>query len=352
MSKKKRSKKGAPPGTIIFTGEQKLEHPDVHLIQYGEAIYKNIHIKNGEPLHVEKLSEHCMTWYDVRGLHDTKLVEDFGKKYDIHPLILEDIASVQQRSKFEAYDNGFFIVVQAFRFYKETLSFSQEQVSIFVAPNLVLSFQEDEEDLFLNIRSQLELNKTKLLSKKADYLAYMLLDTIVDQYLDFLDDTEDEVSKLESTVTMNPNPATKSKIYHLKREILTIKKSASSLREAVAKFAKWEGYSEQAFMGIYIRDLYDHCSQVLERAENMRDSLTELQNLYLSEISFKMNAVIQVLTIISAIFIPLTFIVGLYGMNFKYMPELEQPFGYPIILGLMIFVAVLEVWYFKKKKWL
>jgi magnesium transporter len=352
MNKKKRSKKGAPPGTVIFTGEQKLEHPDVHLIRYGESVYKNIHIKNGEPLIVENVGEDCITWYDVRGLHDTDLVEDFGKKYNIHPLILEDIASVQQRSKFEAYDNGFFIVVQAFRFYKETLSFSQEQVSIFVGPNLVLSFQEDAEDLFLGIRTQLELNKTKLLSKKADYLAYMLLDTIVDQYIDFLDETEDEVSKLESSVTMNPHPATKSKIYHLKREILTVKKSVASLREAVAKFSKWEGDSEQAFMGIYLRDLYDHCSQVLERAENMRDSLTELQNLYLSEISFKMNAVIQLLTIISAIFIPLTFIVGLYGMNFKFMPELDQPYGYPAVIGLMSLIATLEIWYFKKKKWL
>lgn len=352
MERQLKSKKGVPPGTVIFTGEQKLEHPDIHFVEYCDASYVHAHIKNNEPFKIKDLSDNTISWYDIRGLHDTALVEDFGKKYCIHPLILEDIVSVQQRSKFEEYDNGFFMVTQAFRFYKETLSFSREQVSVFVSENLVLSFQEDEEDLFLSIRAQLELNKSKAHSKKADYLGYLLIDAIVDQYLDFLDDAEDEVSKLESAITENPNPATKSKVYHLKRELLTVRKSATSLRESVAKFSKWEGYSEQRFMGIYIRDLYDHCTQVLERCENMRDNLSELQNLYLSEISFKMNSVIQVLTIISAIFIPLTFIAGLYGMNFEFMPELHEPYGYAAVLVLMLSIALFELWYFRKKKWL
>lgn len=351
---RKRNKKaiGALPGTVVFTGEQKLEHPDIHFIRYDENELSAKHISNGVHFACTSAAENEVIWYDVRGLHDVSTIEDISKNYHLHPLVIEDIVSIGQRPKFEEYDNGLFIVVQAFRFYKETLSFSQEQVSIFVGANFVLSFQEDEEDLFLNVRAHLDASKTKVQRKKADYLAYMLLDTIVDEYLALLDDTEDEIEKLETMVTLNPNPSIKSKIYHLKREMLSIRKAAASLREAISKLMKTESTLINPYMNVYLRDLYDHCAHAVERAENTRDSLTDLQNLYLAEISFKMNGVIQLLTIISAIFIPLTFIAGLYGMNFETMPELKHPYGYYTVLCVMLLIVVFQIWYFKRKKWL
>jgi magnesium transporter len=352
MAKRKRKKTGLPPGSIVFTGNRKVEKILLHFLQYDSVYLEEKELDNHSHIPLQKSFEDKVDWYDIRGIHDTKLIEFVGKTFDIHPLILEDIADTHQRPKFEEYDNGVFTVIQSLSYNRETMNIQREQVAIFFRKGFIVTFQEREKDLFESIRQRLRKSNGKIRHRGADYLAYAIMDTVVDHYYEVLEDVEETIESLEEQIMNSQDTTVKGVIHRLKYELLTFRKSIAPLRESVNKFSKSDSpYIEEESM-LFVRDLYDHTIQVLEMTDSLRDILISLQELLLSEVSFKMNQVMQLLTLIATIFIPLTFLAGIYGMNFKNMPELQTENGYFVLLAIMLIIFVGLLYYFKRKKWI
>ena len=347
--RKFRKEVGASPGSLVFTGRQKLEEARLSFTRYNENEF------NKAVLDLSKFpmpEKERVTWYDIRGLHDISVIETIGQKFDIHPLILESILDTHQRPKYEEYDDGIFFILKAISFHKETLQIKTEQIALYLFKDALISFQEDESDTCQPVHLRIQNSRGKIRRRGADYLAYALMDTIVDNYYLVLDDIEEVIDEMEDEIIENPDENTKSRIHVLKREMLVLRRAITPLREAISKYSKTEHDLVQESSEIFIRDLYDHLIQVMDSVETYRDTLSGLQDLYISEISFKMNNVMQVLTIISTIFIPLSFLAGLYGMNFKYIPELDWQNGYFYLLGFMLTVAISLLIYFKRKGWM
>lgn len=284
-------------------------------------------------------------------MHDSNLIQLLGKTFELHPLILEDVVDIHQRPKFEEYENGIFIVIRALSFDRQAVKIKTEQIAIYFRKGLLLSFQETESDLFAAVRNRVHSGKGRIRRKGADYLSYALLDNIVDHYYIVLDEVENVVEGLEEELLTNPGHSIKEKIHSLRKELLVVRKSIAPLREAISRFSKSENDLIEESSVVFIRDLYDHTVQIMDMVETYRDMLNGLQDLYISEISFKMNQVMQVLTIITTIFVPLSFLCGLYGMNFDNMPELHFKYGYFILLGVMLLIALGSLIFFKRKKW-
>lgn len=345
-----RGKIGLPPGSLIFTGEKKTEDTHLKMIQYNEHIYNAQRFSNAMP-DIE-LSEEYITWLDVRGLHDVSLIENVGRFLKIHPLALEDVLDTSQRPKFDEYDNGVFLIVRSLEFDERELEIKTEQIGIFVGKGFAVSFQERADDLFASIELRLATGKGKIRRRSSDYLAYALIDNVVDNYLVTLEKIEKEVDALEETIMEHPESRTKGRIHELRLATLAMRKSVYPLREAINRFTDSDHAVKNEETDIFLRDLYDHTIQVMDMVETYRDMINGLYDLYLSEISFKMNNVMQVLTIISTIFIPLSFLAGVYGMNFAHMPELQWRYGYYVLWAIMISVAGGLLVFFRRKKWL
>lgn len=350
--KKNKKNTGLPPGSVVFTGQRKVEKILIHYLQYNSdsLIEKELH-NQVEEIFCESPDDK-VDWYDIRGLHDPQLIHTLGETFDIHPLILEDIADVNQRPKFEEYQGGNFISVRALHFDKTRRKISTEQVTLYFKKGLLVSFQETESDLFDFIRQRIRAGKGKVRHKGADYLAYAILDVLVDNYFLIMDEVENVIAEIEDKLMMDNDDNLKGEIHHLKKELLVLRKSISPLREAISRFAKTDSPFVDEGSIIFIRDLYDHTIQVMDMVETYRDMLNGLQDLFLTEVSFRMNKVMQLLTIISTIFIPLTFLAGLYGMNFTYIPELQYRYGYFVLLGVMVVLFVILLFFFRRKKWM
>ena len=351
QQKRKRKESGLPPGSVVFTGNQKVDKVDIHHLQYDEKRLEDNIFNNQSEIAFESSLEELVDWYDMRGLHDTNLLESIGKTFEIHSLILEDIADVRQRPKFEEYEKGIFVIVRAFSFDKIDKKVKAEQVAIYFRKGLLISFQENESDLFEAVRKRVHAGHGKVRSKGSDYLAYALLDNIIDNYFVVFDEIQDVMEDLEEKLLDNPDSSIKGEIHHLKKELLVVRKSISPLREAISQFSKIESPHVEENTTMYVRDVYDHTIQIMDLNETQRDILNGMQDLYISEISFKMNQVMQVLTIITTIFVPLSFLAGLYGMNFEVIPELKYKNGYFVLLGVMFLILVGSLMFFKKKKW-
>jgi magnesium transporter len=348
--RKKRRKTGMPPETLVYTGDSQVENPDVSIIHYNEASISEKLLRGLDcpPSPFENIT----TWYDVRGLNDVKLIEHIGQTFHIHPLALEDILNTQQRPKWEDYHNGIFLVVRSLRLEEKSFELIVEQISFFLGIDFIITFQEDTHDLFQPIRERLHRAQGKIRQKKADYLTYLLLDTVIDEYYLILDKTEEAIEQLEEQILRNADKSSRNKIYQLKRLFSEIRRAVVPLRDVIGRFSREEGTFVEHSTNLFIRDLYDHISQVIENLDNQRDMLSNLYELYNSELSNKSNHVMKVLTIVSAIFIPLTFIVGVYGTNFDNLPEIHTKYGYHIMWGVMILIAVLQLIYFRTKRWL
>lgn len=350
--KKKRIKSGLSPGSIVYTGMRGVEQVYIHTSIYNEATFEETIQSNKDKVVIGVQDEKFTQWIDIRGVHDAKLLELIGEKFTVHNLILEDIANVDQRPKFEEFKNGNFFVMKALSFDHNEIKIKYEQVAFFFREGLLISFQEAETDLFSSVRERLSNSKGRIRQRNSDYLTYALIDTLVDNYYQLLDDIESNIDKLEERIIKDPDKSIKTSIHHLKKELLVSRKSISPLREAISKFSKSESSSVQEETKMFIRDLYDHTIQVLDMVESYRDTINGLQDLYLSEISYKMNQVMQILTIISVIFVPLTFLAGIYGMNFDILPELHWKYGYLYFWIFSIIILILLLWYFRRKKWL
>lgn len=349
---KRQRKAGLAPGSIVFTGRQKVDEVFVHYLLYDaeKHVEKTLETDQRKPF-PSAADTTQVDWYDIRGLHDIEFIKSLGEAFQVHTLILEDIADIHQRPKLEEYANGIFIIIKALSFSKTDLKVKTEQVAIFFRAGILLSFQEAETDLFGAVRQRIANPLTKIRQRNTDYLAYALLDNIVDNYFFILENIEEEIDRLENQLLNQPDHSIKEQIHHLKKELLVVRKAIAPLREAINRFAKSDVDFINENSAIYIRDLYDHTIQIMDMVETYRDLLNGLQDLYISEISLKMNQVMQVLTIITTIFVPLSFLAGLYGMNFENMPELHFKYGYYVLLSVMFFIFILSLVYFRRKKW-
>ncbi|MFH1393325.1 MAG: magnesium/cobalt transporter CorA [Candidatus Micrarchaeota archaeon] len=296
-----------------------------------------------------------VTWIDVVGLKNTEMLERIGKCFGLHPLVMEDIIHTRQRPKLEDYDKYLYMVVRMLFQDSNKKSVRSEQISIILGKSYVISFQEREGDVFSKVREYIRKDKGRLRRMGADFLAYSLLDAVVDNYFLILEAFGEKVEFVEESLIRMPDPKVLHSIRKLKKEILVLRRSVWPLREVVLALER-ESRSSKPLVGtetaIYLRDVYDHAVQVVDNVETYRDSMSGMFDIYLSSVSNRMNEIMKVLTIIGTIFIPLTFITGIYGMNFDYMPELEHPFGYFGTVGLMILVAGIMLLFFRRKKWL
>jgi magnesium transporter len=348
----RRSKKaGLPPGTIVFLGEKRQERVKLSVISYDGVNFQEKEVKNvEEALSFRKKSQ--VTWLNIDGVHQPEIIEQVGKSFDVHPLVLEDIANTGQRPKMEDFDDYIFVVLRMLRFDEKENQTKTEQISMILGSDFVVSFQEREGDVFDVIRERLRSNKGRIRKMKADYLAYALIDAIVDNYFMILEKLGEAIEEIEDKLVTDPRSETLQTIHDLKRETVFLRKSVWPLREVISRLER----SESPLIGkstfVYLRDVYDHTIQVMDSVDTFRDMLSGMLDIYLSSVSNRMNEIMKVLTVIATIFIPLTFIVGIYGMNFKYMPELAQPWGYPAVLILMLAIALVMLVYFRRKKWI
>ena len=344
-----RKKAGAPPGTMVYTGERETEQVHIHLTQYHGEFFDVQTTLDALP---DPGKDQATRWFDMRGLHHIELVEKLGSRYGMHSLALEDVVDVQQRPKMEIYEQGVLIVIKAFAFNSEKLELCTEQVSIYLCKDVVLTFQEDVGDLFRSVRKRLETSTGRIRSRGADYLAYALVDNVVDKYYTVIDQIEEQLDKLEEVIMSAPDVQTKSKIHDLRLALLTLRKSVSPLRELMNRFGDSESTLISADTQVYVRDLRDHVIQITDLVETYRDVTNGLYDLYVSEISFRMNSVMQTLTIVSTIFIPLSFLVGVYGMNWDNMPELHTKYGYFILWGVMLTLIAGMLAWFRSRRWI
>ncbi len=342
---------GLPPGTPIFVGTQKTEHVRIHVIDYDSDHLLIEEIQNVEECFPYK-DRPSVTWINVDGIHDTTIVERLGKHFGLHALMIEDILNTQQRLKIDVFDEYILIILKMIMYNVHTRTIIIEQVSMVLGQHFVLTFQEQKGDVFDPIRTRLQNDRIRLRRTGADYLAYGLLDAVVDSYFETIERLGEQIALVEEDLLQAPDQEILQHIHTLRRELLFFRNSIWPLRNMISQIIHLETSLIQETTLIYLQDLYDHTIQVIETIETFRDMMTGILDVYMSSISNKMNEVMQFLTIIGTIFIPLTFIAGVYGMNFHYMPELTWKWGYFIVLGGMAGLGSGLLLYFKKKKWL
>jgi magnesium transporter len=350
---KKRSKKaGLAPGTLMHIGVPQIGATKIELIEYDATHVEKRQLDSLNQCTIPKPAP-SITWINVDGVSQIEVMQHFGECFGIHPLVLEDILATDQRPKAEDYGEYLYVVLKMLALDQKTGEVRAEQLSIILGENYVLSFQEGlEGDVFEPVRVRLRNDKGRLRVAGADYLLHALLDVIVDNYFSVLERLAERIEELEDELIENPSTDTVHGIYQLKREMLFLHKAVWPLREVVGGLQRRDSHLIQDATVIYLRDLYDHTVQVVDTLETLRDMLSGMLDIYLSSVSNRLNEVMKVLTVIATIFMPLTFIVGLYGMNFKHMPELEWKYGYGAVWVVMIAVVGGMLAYFRKKRWL
>ncbi len=342
---------GLTPGSLVHIGDARTENVKITIIDYNQTEFQQKEVEIADECFPFRDTK-TITWINIDGIHNLPIIEKIGHCFDIHPLILEDIANTSQRPKLEDLGDYIFIVSKMLYFNEEINEIRAEQVSIILGSNFIISFQEKEGDVFGLIRDRIKNDKGRIRKMGADYLGYSLIDAIVDHYFIILEKLEDMVEELDERLLNNPNPKLLETIHGLKGDMIFLRKSVWPIREVISNLQRSESKLIKKTTNMFLRDLYDHTIQVIDTIETLKDMVSGMIDIYLSSVSNRMNEVMKVLTIFAAIFIPLTFIAGIYGMNFKYMPELEWTWGYFGALGLMIVVAGLLLIYFKKKRWL
>lgn len=346
----KRSRKtGLPPGTLVHIGENKTGKVTIATFNYAGTRCDE---RQDPPLDgLAMPTDASVTWVDVGGVHKMEILESFGKQFQLHSLLLEDIANTDQRPKLDDYETCLFLVIKMLSV-TDRQDIIVEQVSLVLGRNFVLSFQENGTDVFKPVRDRLRGGKGRLRQSGADYLLYALVDAIVDQYFAVLEALGEKIETLQDLVVSDPKPETLQQIHALKRQLLFLRRAVWPLREAVNGLSRSECPLLQEPTKVFFRDVYDHVVQIVDTIETLREMVSACLDIYLSSISYRLNAVMKVLTIITTIFMPLTFIVGVYGMNFEHMPELQWKWGYPAVLGVMALVGVGMLVAFRKKRWI
>lgn len=350
--KKRSQKAGLPPGTLIHIGEKKLEKPRITLVEYDEDHYEEKVLEKIEDIPLPPPLKKTR-WINVEGIHEVRILEKLGELYQIHPLVLEDILNTDQRPKVEDLENYLFVVLRILNYDDQKNVLVSEQASFILLENLVISFLESSEtQAMTSVRDRLRNAKGTIRKEGADRLVYSLMDSIVDHYFVVLEKTGERIESLEEHLVVNPTSSALSDLHVLKREMIYFRKSVWPLREVIAALERGESPLIRKATMTYLRDLYDHTIQIIDNVETYRDMLSGMLDIYLSSLSNRMNEVMKVLTIIATLFMPITFLAGIYGMNFRYMPELFWHWGYFFTWGIMLSVVVVMLFYFRRKKWL
>jgi magnesium transporter len=350
-------KAGMSPGTPVFVGEKKTEKVGITVIDYDAEKFDVTELDAAKESCVYR-GNLAVRWINIDGLHDVEVEQEIGKCYGIHPLIIEDILNTNQRTKVDIFDDYIFIVFKSLTYNGVAKELEMEQISLIFGANFVITFQEKKGDAFEPVRNRIINNKGKIRKMGADYLAYALLDMVVDNYFKTLENIGEEIEDMEENLVTDPTPDTLHGIHALKKEMIFLRRSVWPLREIISGLQREETPLIKESTIIYLRDLYDHTISVIDTVETYRDTISGMLDVYLSSISNRMNEIMKVLTIYAVIFIPLTFIAGLYGMNFNTanspfnMPELNWYYGYPFALGLMAVIGISMLIYFRRKKWL
>ncbi len=345
----KDDKTGAPPGTIIYSGEARTERVKISLIEYNEKEFFEKEFYDLSEC-MENVKPDMVQWINVDGIHNVELIEAIGKRFKIHSLTLEDVVNIDQRPKFEDYDN-YVVSIMKMIYYDTELH--AEQLSIVLMEGMVVSFQEVHGgDAFDLIRTRIRQGKGRIRRMGADYLAYALHDAVVDCYFNILEKIGDRIELLEDELISEPTKKTMQQLHHLKREMIFVRKAVWPMRELISNMERSETELIKPSTDIFLRDVHDHAIRVIDSVETFRDLLSGMMDIYLSSVSNRMNEVMKVLTIITTIFVPVTFIAGVYGMNFDYMPELHSRWGYPAVWVVMLAIIISLLFYFRRKKWL
>lgn len=349
--KKRSSKSGLPPGTAIHIGEQKLENMSLTALVYSDQTCQEIQTKRVEEV-LSLATNPANKWITVQGIHHIEGLQQLGAAFNLHPLVMEDIVNTDQRPKIEDYGDYLFLVMKAVVRQSATQSLMVEQISLIVGVNFVLCFLEGSDDPFLDLRERLRMDKGRLRSTGSDYLTYAHIDTIVDQFFPLLEQLGEDIEQLEERLITQADRGALKTLHQFKREMILLRRAIWPLREVLSHLERGESTLIHSSTHIYLRDVYDHTIQLIETTETYRDMLGGMMEIYLTSLSNKLNETMKVLTVIATIFIPLTFIVGIYGMNFTYMPELDWPWGYPLVMGFMLVLAIGMLWAFRNKHWI
>ena len=342
---------GHAPGTLVTTEEVERQPLKLTLFEYGS----DLPVVERQTQTVSECfpfdSQSPVTWLNVDGSQRVEVLEEIGSRLDIHPLSLEDIFDTGQRPKMEDFDRYLFIKLNMLSWDENQRQIESQQVSLILGENYVVTFQEHEKDIFDPVRKRIRESKSRLTNQGADYLAYSLIDAIVDHYFIVLENLGEQIEFLEEELISDPDHRTLHSIHELKRELIFLRKSVWPLREVISALDRGESPLFKESSLIYLRDVYEHTIQIIDTVETFRDMVSGMLDIYLASVSNRMNEVMKVLTIIATVFIPLSFIVGLYGMNFNYMPELKWKWGYFMVWGVIISVVVGMLAYFRRKKW-
>lgn len=347
---KRGRKVGAGPGTLVHIGSRPDTEATVRVIDYDATGLQEERLVNLGHCRDFRASS-TVSWLNIDGVHQTDLVEALGKDFNLHPLVMEDILNTDQRPKVEDYDGYVYVVLRMLGYDAERQQIHSQQLSLILGEHFVLSLQERPSNVFEGVRERLRTGR-RIRFMQADYLAYCLIDAVVDHYFVLLEGIGDEVEALEDELIANPAPSTLGRIHHFKREMLMLRKAVWPLREVLSRLSRDDNPLISAETRLFLRDVYDHAVHVLDTVDAIRELLVGMLDLYLSSVSNRMNEVMKVLTIIATLFMPLTFIAGVYGMNFRFMPELHWPWAYPAVLLSMLLIAVGLLVFFRRRKWL
>lgn len=345
-------KAGLAPGTLVYTGLNKDAEVKITLVTYSGSFYEEKILNPADDITIG-LKPELNYWLNIDGIHNIDVVSKIGKFFDIHPLILEDITHNIQRPKLENYDAYLYFVMRNLSYNEDTLEVSNEQISIILGKNYIVSFNEDTFPTFENVSERLRKGGPKIRNSNCGYLAYALMDSIVDNYFLILEKMGEAIEDLEDAIIANPDKNDIRKVHRLRSELILLRKSVWPLRDVLNNILRESNTLFSPDTLIYMRDVYDHTIQIIDTIESYRDMVIGIIDVYLSGMSNKMNQVMKVLTIISTIFIPLTFLAGVYGMNFKNMPEFECTWMYPWgFWGFSVLAIILMLALFKRKNWL
>ena len=343
-------KAGAAPGTLVHVGQRKVERVTLSYFDYDQELLREVEDADIEQC-FDRISEPSVTWVNVSGLHDVELIRTIAQRTELHPLVVEDILDTNQRPKVEEYDGALYVVLRMLSQGEGAYSPIDEQVSLVLGPRFVLSFQERVGDVFEPVRERIRSGGGNLRKRGADYLAYALMDAVVDRYFESLEALGDQIETVENEVLDDASAQALGRIQELRRNALVVRRAVWPLREVIGSLYRTDSGLVAEDTRIFLRDVHDHAVQVIDAAETLRELAAGVMDLHMSAVSNRMNEVMKVLTMIATIFIPLSFLAGLYGMNFDTMPELHLPWAYPALLALMAVLGAGMLFYFKRKGW-
>ena len=342
---------GSPPGALDYIGKSRTQKASISQFDFSKGFYNEIEPVDFTAFSPKKKSN-LISWIHINGIHDVAMIEAVGKQFNLDPMVLEDIVNTNQRPKSEEHEDYLFTTLKTLKLSAGKNDVIIEQISLVLGKHWLLTFQEAGADAFGAIKERIRSAQGHIPQRKEDFLYYRLIDTVVDNYFLITDAIGEKIEDLEDKLIADPDENLHSEIYVLKKKIALIKKATLPLRDAISTIMRSDFSCLSASTKEYFRDVYEHLIHVIEGIDSQHETLNDLLSMYLSGMSNKMNEVMQVLTIFAAIFIPLTFIAGVYGMNFKYMPELQSRYGYFVTIGIMVAVGAALLLYFRKKKWL